>query len=96
MSSIKVPPLGESIVEATISRWLKNEGDRVAAGSKAAQQLLQLVAGEGRACRAGARGAARGAARAEMRAAARAVANVGATVAAATAVEEKEEVVVAT
>ena len=32
MSSIKVPPLGESIVEATISRWLKNEGDPVAAG----------------------------------------------------------------
>ena len=32
MSSIKVPPLGESIVEATISRWLKNEGDNVAAG----------------------------------------------------------------
>ena len=32
MLSIKVPPLGESIVEATISRWLKNEGDRVASG----------------------------------------------------------------
>src|SRR5438045_9685455 len=32
MSSIKVPPLGESIVEATISRWLKNEGDAVAPG----------------------------------------------------------------
>lgn len=32
MISIKVPPLGESIVEATISRWLKNEGDTVAAG----------------------------------------------------------------
>lgn len=32
MSSIKVPPLGESIVEATVSRWLKNEGDPVAAG----------------------------------------------------------------
>jgi 2-oxoglutarate dehydrogenase E2 component (dihydrolipoamide succinyltransferase) len=32
MISIKVPPLGESIVEATISRWLKNEGDAVAAG----------------------------------------------------------------
>ena len=32
MSSIKVPPLGESIVEATISRWLKREGDAVAAG----------------------------------------------------------------
>ncbi len=32
MLSIKVPPLGESIVEATISRWLKKEGDRVSAG----------------------------------------------------------------
>jgi 2-oxoglutarate dehydrogenase E2 component (dihydrolipoamide succinyltransferase) len=32
MISIKVPPLGESIVEATISRWLKNEGDSVAGG----------------------------------------------------------------
>ena len=30
MISIKVPPLGESIVEATISRWLKKEGDTVA------------------------------------------------------------------
>ena len=32
MTSIKVPPLGESIVEATVSRWLKNEGDPVAPG----------------------------------------------------------------
>ncbi|MFL5578266.1 MAG: 2-oxoglutarate dehydrogenase complex dihydrolipoyllysine-residue succinyltransferase [Gemmatimonadaceae bacterium] len=32
MTSIKVPPLGESIVEATISRWLKKEGDAVALG----------------------------------------------------------------
>ena len=32
MLSIKVPPLGESIVEATVSRWLKKEGDGVAAG----------------------------------------------------------------
>ncbi|HEY9515558.1 MAG TPA: biotin/lipoyl-containing protein, partial [Gemmatimonadaceae bacterium] len=32
MISIKVPPLGESIVEATVSRWLKNEGDAVAQG----------------------------------------------------------------
>ena len=32
MISIKVPPLGESIVEATISRWLKAEGDAVVAG----------------------------------------------------------------
>ncbi len=32
MLSIAVPPLGESIVEATVSRWLKKEGDRVASG----------------------------------------------------------------
>src|SRR6185437_15812812 len=32
MSAIKVPPLGESIVEATVSRWLKQEGDAVAPG----------------------------------------------------------------
>lgn len=32
MLPIKVPPLGESIVEATVSRWLKNEGDAVAVG----------------------------------------------------------------
>jgi 2-oxoglutarate dehydrogenase E2 component (dihydrolipoamide succinyltransferase) len=32
MIEIKVPPLGESIVEATISRWLKKDGDQVAAG----------------------------------------------------------------
>lgn len=32
MSSIKVPPLGESIVEATVSRWLKKQGDAVAIG----------------------------------------------------------------
>jgi 2-oxoglutarate dehydrogenase E2 component (dihydrolipoamide succinyltransferase) len=38
MSSIKVPPLGESIVEATISRWLKNEGDAVAPG----ESLVEL------------------------------------------------------
>jgi 2-oxoglutarate dehydrogenase E2 component (dihydrolipoamide succinyltransferase) len=32
MTAIKVPPLGESIVEATVSRWLKKEGEPVAAG----------------------------------------------------------------
>jgi 2-oxoglutarate dehydrogenase E2 component (dihydrolipoamide succinyltransferase) len=32
MTAIKVPPLGESITEATVSRWLKNEGDSVAVG----------------------------------------------------------------
>lgn len=32
MLQVKVPPLGESIVQATISRWLKREGDAVQAG----------------------------------------------------------------
>ncbi len=32
MLSIKVPPLGESIVEATVSRWTKKKGDAVASG----------------------------------------------------------------
>lgn len=31
-SEIVVPELGESIIEATVSRWLKQEGDRVQAG----------------------------------------------------------------
>jgi len=32
MIPIKVPPLGESITEATVSRWLKQEGEAVAIG----------------------------------------------------------------
>ena len=32
MISFKVPPLGESIVEATIARWLKREGEAVTQG----------------------------------------------------------------
>ena len=32
MIPIKVPPLGESIVEATVAKWLKKEGDTVAQG----------------------------------------------------------------
>jgi 2-oxoglutarate dehydrogenase E2 component (dihydrolipoamide succinyltransferase) len=32
MIDIKVPPLGDSITEATVSRWTKNEGDTVAVG----------------------------------------------------------------
>jgi 2-oxoglutarate dehydrogenase E2 component (dihydrolipoamide succinyltransferase) len=38
MTAIKVPPLGESIVEATVSRWMKKEGDAVAAG----ETLIEL------------------------------------------------------
>jgi 2-oxoglutarate dehydrogenase E2 component (dihydrolipoamide succinyltransferase) len=32
MISIKVPQLGESIVEATVARWLRKEGEPVTAG----------------------------------------------------------------
>jgi 2-oxoglutarate dehydrogenase E2 component (dihydrolipoamide succinyltransferase) len=32
MLPITVPPLGESIVDATVLRWLKNQGDAVASG----------------------------------------------------------------
>src|SRR5687768_11885208 len=31
-TKILVPSLGESIVEATVARWLKNEGERVESG----------------------------------------------------------------
>ena len=31
-TNITVPALGESVVEATIARWLKQEGDAVKAG----------------------------------------------------------------
>jgi len=31
-SEIRVPPLGESVVEATVGKWLKHEGDAVEAG----------------------------------------------------------------
>ncbi|EFO79223.1 hypothetical protein OSCT_2886 [Oscillochloris trichoides DG-6] len=34
---IKVPALGESIVEATVAKWLKREGDPVAAGEAVAE-----------------------------------------------------------
>ena len=31
-TNIVVPELGESVIEATVAQWLKQEGDRVAAG----------------------------------------------------------------
>jgi 2-oxoglutarate dehydrogenase E2 component (dihydrolipoamide succinyltransferase) len=37
-SPVRVPPLGESVVEATVGAWLKHEGDAVAAG----ETLVQL------------------------------------------------------
>jgi 2-oxoglutarate dehydrogenase E2 component (dihydrolipoamide succinyltransferase) len=63
MSEIRVPTLGESIVEATVSKWLKQEGDQIATGEPiveletdkvnlevAAEQdgiLSEIVKGEG-------------------------------------------------
>ena len=35
---VRVPVLGESVVEATVGSWLKHEGDRVEAG----EPLVQL------------------------------------------------------
>ena len=35
---IKVPAMGESVTEATIARWLKNEGDAV----RADEPLVEL------------------------------------------------------
>ncbi|GMA59794.1 2-oxoglutarate dehydrogenase complex dihydrolipoyllysine-residue succinyltransferase [Alicyclobacillus fastidiosus] len=37
MAEVKVPTLGESIVEATIGQWLKNEGDAVESGEAIAE-----------------------------------------------------------
>ncbi len=34
---IRVPQMGESVTEATILRWLKKEGDAVAAGEPIAE-----------------------------------------------------------
>jgi 2-oxoglutarate dehydrogenase E2 component (dihydrolipoamide succinyltransferase) len=53
MISIKVPPLGESIVEATVSRWLKNEGDAVAAGETLVELETDKITVEVPALRAG-------------------------------------------
>ena len=53
MLSIKVPPLGESIVEATVSRWLKQEGDAVAAGETLVELETDKIAVEVPALKAG-------------------------------------------
>ncbi|MGQ0650093.1 MAG: 2-oxo acid dehydrogenase subunit E2, partial [Gemmatimonadaceae bacterium] len=53
MISIKVPPLGESIVEATISRWTKQEGESVASGETLVELETDKVTVEVPAPRAG-------------------------------------------
>ena len=42
-SEIVVPPLGESILEATVGRWLKNEGDSVAVGEPVVELETEKV-----------------------------------------------------
>jgi 2-oxoglutarate dehydrogenase E2 component (dihydrolipoamide succinyltransferase) len=56
MSAIKVPPLGESIVEATVSRWTKQPGDAVAAGETLVELETDKVTVEVPALRAGVMG----------------------------------------
>jgi len=40
---IRVPPLGESVVEASVGRWLKHEGERVAAGEPVVELETEKV-----------------------------------------------------
>jgi 2-oxoglutarate dehydrogenase E2 component (dihydrolipoamide succinyltransferase) len=54
MVSIKVPPLGESITEATVSRWLKREGETVAAGETLVELETDKITVEVPALKAGA------------------------------------------
>jgi 2-oxoglutarate dehydrogenase E2 component (dihydrolipoamide succinyltransferase) len=42
-TEIKVPPLGESIVEATVGRWLKREGEEVAEGDPVVELETEKV-----------------------------------------------------
>lgn len=61
---LRVPPLGESITEATISRWLKREGDAVSAGETLVELETDKITVEVPALKAGvltARGKAEGA-----------------------------------
>ena len=54
MLQIKVPPLGESIVEAKVSRWLKKDGEPVAAGDTLVELETDKITVEVPAPRAGA------------------------------------------
>jgi 2-oxoglutarate dehydrogenase E2 component (dihydrolipoamide succinyltransferase) len=53
MIAIKVPPLGESTPEATVSRWMKQPGDAVAAGDTVVELETDKVTVEVPAVRAG-------------------------------------------
>src|SRR5213083_1393730 len=43
---VRVPALGESVLEATVGRWLKSEGDAVAAGDPLVELETEKVAVE--------------------------------------------------
>src|SRR6185312_13600333 len=53
MIALKVPPLGESIVEATVSRWVKQQGDAVNAGDTVLELDTDKITVEVPALRAG-------------------------------------------
>src|SRR5262247_1617770 len=42
-TEIRVPPLGESIVEATVGRWLKREGEEVTEGEPVVELETEKV-----------------------------------------------------
>ncbi|MHB1417031.1 MAG: biotin/lipoyl-containing protein, partial [Chloroflexota bacterium] len=43
---IRVPQLGESVVEATVGKWLKKQGDRVAQGEPVVELETEKVSVE--------------------------------------------------
>jgi 2-oxoglutarate dehydrogenase E2 component (dihydrolipoamide succinyltransferase) len=53
MIALKVPPLGESIVEATVSRWVKQQGDSVNTGDTVLELDTDKITVEVPALRAG-------------------------------------------
>jgi len=53
MIALKVPPLGESIVEATVSRWVKQQGEAVNAGDTVLELDTDKITVEVPALRAG-------------------------------------------
>jgi len=53
MIALKVPPLGESIVEATVSRWVKQQGDAVNSGDTVLELDTDKITVEVPALRAG-------------------------------------------
>jgi len=42
-TDIKVPTLGESVTSATVARWMKQEGEAVAAGAEAMKTAIPSV-----------------------------------------------------